>query len=302
MKILGVAVHRKSTEIRSMEWSQFTGVPAGVWDILRQTAANPQHLLLLGQPGVGKTDLAIAYAADGGSRRCGYIHASDVATQGLLVHLLTRGYKAVVIDDIHLLRKQFTRMLYVAIEQGQVGGRATNTAIVATSNDAVEDALQKRFTFVLSLAAYPTDTVTDIVLKHYSVSRETAARAALYASGVPRVALKLVKAAMAMSNIVTPDDIDAMAVQRGFLKGSPITTSAIRVVLALYEAGKPVGRKTLADTLDIYGMNAVATAVRLAQQGFVRLTGKGVELTGSGYDLAAAIIQKAGGDEDGTQD
>ena len=177
--------------LRPKKLSEFVGqrVVRGqlqlVLDAARMRAATPDHVLLAGPPGLGKTTLAMIIAAEmGTSLRLtsgpAIQHAGDLAA---ILSGLQEG-DILFIDEIHRLARTAEEMLYLAMEDFRVdvvvgkGPGATSipltlppfTVVGATTRSGLLPApLRDRFGFTAHLEFYETDELQSVVTRSASL-------------------------------------------------------------------------------------------------------------------------------------
>ena len=177
--------------LRPKKLSEFVGqrVVRGqlqlVLDAARMRSASPDHVLLAGPPGLGKTTLAMIIAAEmGTSLRLtsgpAIQHAGDLAA---ILSGLQEG-DILFIDEIHRLARTAEEMLYLAMEDFRVdvvvgkGPGATSipltlppfTVVGATTRSGLLPApLRDRFGFTAHLEFYETDELQSVVTRSASL-------------------------------------------------------------------------------------------------------------------------------------
>ena len=185
-----------------------------VLDAARGRGASPDHVLLAGPPGLGKTTLAMIIAAEmGTSLRLtsgpAIQHAGDLAA---ILSGLQEG-DILFIDEIHRLARTAEEMLYLAMEDFRVdvvvgkGPGATSipltlprfTAVGATTRSGLLPApLRDRFGFTAHLEFYETDELEQVVARSASLlgaplGEGAADEIASRSRGTPRIANRLLR-------------------------------------------------------------------------------------------------------------
>ena len=185
-----------------------------VLDAARGRGASPDHVLLAGPPGLGKTTLAMIIAAEmGTSLRLtsgpAIQHAGDLAA---ILSGLQEG-DILFIDEIHRLARTAEEMLYLAMEDFRVdvvvgkGPGATSipltlprfTAVGATTRSGLLPApLRDRFGFTAHLEFYETDELEQVVARSASLlgaplGEGAAHEIASRSRGTPRIANRLLR-------------------------------------------------------------------------------------------------------------
>src|SRR5881394_4560911 len=174
----------------------------------------PDHILLSGSPGLGKTTLAMIVAAElGAGLRItsgpAIERAGDLAA---LLSTLSEG-EVLFLDEIHRMARPAEEMLYVAMEDFRVdvvvgkGPGATAipldvapfTLVGATTRAGLlPGPLRDRFGFTAQLEFYDADALEHIVRRSAGVlsaelTDEAAAEIARRSRGTPRIANRLLR-------------------------------------------------------------------------------------------------------------
>lgn len=198
---------------RSLE--DFGGQPALAHDLnvllgaARKREQMPDHILLAGPPGTGKTTVAQIIANELGVPMVA-TSAPAIEKPGDLAALLTslKGGNVVFIDEIHRMERRTEEMLYSAMEDGSfdvVIGEGTNTRSVriplapftligaTTQAGLLSGPLRDRFGFVGRFVLYETEDLARIVkrsanLLDIATDDQAALIIASRSRGTPRVA------------------------------------------------------------------------------------------------------------------
>ncbi|MCL2595687.1 MAG: Holliday junction branch migration DNA helicase RuvB [Promicromonosporaceae bacterium] len=310
--------------LRPKRLEEFVGQPivreqlSLVLDAAKQRGAPPDHVLLSGPPGLGKTTLAMIIAGElGTSLRVtsgpAIQHAGDLAA---VLSSLDEG-EVLFIDEIHRLARPAEELLYVAMEDFRVdvivgkGAGASAiplalppfTVVGATTRAGMLPApLRDRFGFTGHLDFYDAADLKRVVTRSarllgVTIEADAAHEIASRSRGTPRIANRLLRRVRDWAQVRGSGALD-LAAARAALKvfevdplGLDRLDKAVLTALCKRFGGGPVGLSTLALTVG-EEPETVETVSEpyLVREGFVTRTPRGRVATTQAWTHLGLVV------------
>jgi Holliday junction DNA helicase RuvB len=280
-------------------------------DLLLKAAAlqkrSPDHILLAGPPGLGKTTLAMIVSNEigAGLRMTSgptIQHAGDLAA---VLSSLSAG-EVLFIDEIHRMARPAEELLYMAMEDFRVdvmvgkGAGASSISLelepftlvgATTRSGMLPNPLRDRFGYTANLEFYESDELRSVLIRAadklgLSASSEAVQLIASRSRGTPRIANRLLRRvrdfALVEGAVSIGDELAAAALDVYEVDSLGLDRLDKQVLLALIQKfeGRPVGLSTLAVALG-EEPDTIESVVEpyLLREGLIERTPKGRQAT-----------------------
>ncbi len=327
-KILEKSPRSLDTALRPLAWEEYVGQPTLKQNLRILLGAakgrehQPEHVLLYGPPGLGKTTLAHLISHEIGANLRG-TSGPAIERIGDLAAILTNlgSGDVLFIDEIHRLNRTIEEVLYPAMEAGVLDiviGKGPSartvqlelppfTLIAATTRIAMLSApLRSRFSGgTFRLQYYSTEEIAEILRRSAKILKididaESLTEIARRSRATPRTANYLLKRCRDFA-AVSNEPLNLKTAKKALalleideLGLNQIDRDILSTVVDKY-AGGPVGLKTIAAALsEEEGTIEEVHEPYLLQLGLIERTPRGRTVTQKGYEHIGAARPGAG--------
>ncbi len=270
----------------------------------------PDHILLAGPPGLGKTTLAMIVATES-DRTLKLTSGPAVQSAGDLASILSalEPGDVLFIDEIHRMSRSAEEMLYLAMEDFRVdvmvgkGPGASSISLeispftlvgATTRSGMLPTPLRDRFGFTAFLEYYEPTELTQVVTKSalklgIEIPEDAAELLATRSRGTPRIANRLLRRVRDFASVkdhaaINPEIVRlAMELFEVDELGLDRVDRALMNLLATKFSAKPVGLSTLAVAIG-EEPDTIESVVEpyLIRTGLIQRTPRGREITRAG--------------------
>lgn len=270
----------------------------------------PDHILLAGPPGLGKTTLAMIVANES-NRTLRLSSGPTIQSAGDLAAILSalESGDVLFIDEIHRLGRAAEEMLYLAMEDFRVdvmvgkGPGASSISLdiapftlvgATTRSGMLPNPLRDRFGFTAFLEFYDSDELAQVI--HRSAARlqvpiasQAVTELAGRSRGTPRIANRLLRRVRDFGAVHNREVLDAQTVDEAMQlfgidkAGLDRVDRQLLTLLATKFSSRPVGLSTLAVAIG-EEPDTIESVIEpyLIRTGLIQRTPRGREITPAG--------------------